>query len=174
MVLSALFAALTVVGGRLTVPVQPVPFTLQSFVTALSGVLLGPYWSALSQAVYVLLGLVGLPVFSEGGGFTYLFSPTFGYLLGFIVSSFLTGLLVRRAKRLTFPFALLACVAGMLAMYLLAVPWMYFSLRLLAKTIPFEKALLSGFLLFLPTDLLKCAAAALIGCKLRPALRRAF
>ena len=67
MLLTALFAALTAVGAFLRIPLGYSSFTLQVFFTCMAGVLLGPYWGAASQAVYVLLGLVGLPIFTEGG-----------------------------------------------------------------------------------------------------------
>lgn len=67
MLLTALFAALTAIGAFLKIPVGTISFTLQVFFTCMAGVLLGPYWGALSQFVYVALGLMGLPIFTEGG-----------------------------------------------------------------------------------------------------------
>ena len=65
--LAALFAAVTAAANFIKIPVGVVPITLLFFATALAGVLLGPRWGAASQAVYVVLGLVGLPVFTGGG-----------------------------------------------------------------------------------------------------------
>ena len=78
--LMALFAALTAVGAFITIPVPPVPFSLQIFFAILAGALLGSRRGAISVAVYVLLGLCGLPVFTKGAGLSYIFQPTFGYL----------------------------------------------------------------------------------------------
>lgn len=83
--LMALFAALTAVGAFITIPVPPVPFSLQIFFAILAGALLGSRRGAISVAVYVLLGLCGLPVFTKGAGLSYIFQPTFGYLAGFIL-----------------------------------------------------------------------------------------
>ena len=96
MLLAALFAALTAVGAFLKIPVGTVSFTLQVFFTCMAGVLLGPYWGALSQLVYVALGLAGLPIFTMGGGLTYFAVPTFGFLLGLIPMAFVVGLLSRK------------------------------------------------------------------------------
>lgn len=82
LVYTALFAALTAVGAFLRIPMGYSSVTLQYLFTAMAGLLLGRKWGALSQAVYVLLGLVGLPIFTMGGGFGYVFQPTFGFLLG--------------------------------------------------------------------------------------------
>ena len=89
MVLFALFTALIAIGAFIRIPVPFCPFTLQLLFTTLAGLLLGSRRGAASVAVYVLLGLVGLPVFTSGGGPSYIFQPTFGYLIGFIGGAWL-------------------------------------------------------------------------------------
>ena len=84
LVRTALFAALTAVGAFLKIPLGPSAITLQFFFTAMAGCLLGSGCGALSQLIYVLLGLLGLPIFTAGGGFSYVLHPTFGFLLGLI------------------------------------------------------------------------------------------
>ena len=91
LILTALFAALTAVGAFLKIPFPLSAITLQFFFTAMAGTLLGKKYGALSQAVYVLLGLVGVPNFALGGGFSYVFQPTFGFLLGLIPSAWVIG-----------------------------------------------------------------------------------
>ena len=81
---TALLSALTAVGAFIKIPLGVSSVTLQFFFTAMAGCLLPPLWSAASQGVYVLLGLVGLPIFTMGGGFSYVLQPTFGFLLGLI------------------------------------------------------------------------------------------
>ena len=90
MVYCALFTALIAVGAFIRVPVPVVPFTLQYLFTMLAGLLLGSRRGAVSVAVYVLLGLAGLPIFTEGGGLGYIFKPSFGYLVGFCVGAYQT------------------------------------------------------------------------------------
>ncbi|MFR6395144.1 MAG: biotin transporter BioY [Oscillospiraceae bacterium] len=96
---AALLAALTAVGAFIKIPLGYSSITLQFFFTAMAGCLLGPYWGAASQGVYVLLGLVGLPIFTLGGGFGYVFQPTFGFLLGLIPSALVIGLITRKNRR---------------------------------------------------------------------------
>jgi len=91
LILVALFAALTAVGAFIKIPIPYVPFTLQYFFCALAGIILGSKLGALSQIIYVAVGLVGAPVFTDGGGITYIFKPTFGYLIGFIVAAYVIG-----------------------------------------------------------------------------------
>ena len=95
MILCALFAALTAVGAFFKIPFALAAISLQFLFTAMAGVLLGAGYGALSQAVYVLIGLVGVPIFALGGGFSYIFQPTFGFLLGLIPCAFVIGKLAK-------------------------------------------------------------------------------
>ena len=161
MTLAALFAALTAIGAFIQVPLGFTSITLQVRFSCLAGVLLGTKWGAISQAVYVALGLVGLPVFTQGGGLGYLVKPSMGFLLGLILLSWLAGLLTRRDRS---PLRVaLACIAGVLAMYAVALPYMY---AVLNFYMGIEQSALDvikgGMLLFLPGDAVKIAVTALV------------
>lgn len=161
MVLAALFAALTAIGAFIQVPLGFTSFTLQTLFTCLSGVLLGAKWGAISQIVYVALGLVGLPVFTQGGGLGYLVKPSMGFLLGLILLAWLAGLLTRTDRS---PLrVVLACAVGELAMYAVALPYMYAVLNLYMGM---EKSALDvlkgGMLMFLLGDAVKIAVTALV------------
>ena len=93
----AIFTALTVICAKVTIPLQPVPFTMQTFAVLLAGMILGGRDGAISQIVYVALIAVGLPLDAFGMGSVALLGPTGGYLIGFIPAAFVTGLLVERA-----------------------------------------------------------------------------
>ena len=93
------FIILTALGAyvRIPLPFTPVPITLQTFFVLLSGAVLGRKWGSASQMGYLLLGIVGLPVFAgAGAGFAYLFGPTGGYIIGFIVASWLVGRIIHQ------------------------------------------------------------------------------
>ena len=79
LILCALFTALSAIGAFIRIPVPLVPFTLQITFTTLAGLLLGSKKGAISVAVYVLMGLIGIPVFTQGGGFSYVLKPSFGF-----------------------------------------------------------------------------------------------
>ena len=96
---TALLAALTAIGAFIKIPLGVSSITLQFFFTAMAGCLLGPMWGAVSQGVYVLLGLVGLPIFTLGGGFGYVLQPTFGFLLGLIPSAWVMGLITKKSRK---------------------------------------------------------------------------
>lgn len=168
MTLTAVFAALTAIGAFLRIPVGFTSFTLQLFFSCMAGLLLGPAWGAASQALYVLLGLAGVPIFTEGGGLVYLAKPTFGFLLGLIPMAFFVGLAARRLRLPLFPRLLLAGLIGLVVLYAVALPYLYLSL---GGAWSIGKTLVSGCLIFLPFDLCKLLCAALLGTKLLPRLR---
>ncbi|MDO4281865.1 MAG: biotin transporter BioY, partial [Peptococcaceae bacterium] len=80
LVLCGIFTALIAVGAFIRIPVPLVPFTMQVFFVIMAGLMLGARQAAVSTGVYVFLGLVGVPIFTQGGGPSYIFQPTVGYL----------------------------------------------------------------------------------------------
>ncbi|WP_296868259.1 biotin transporter BioY [Thermovirga sp.] len=173
MVLAAMFAVLTAVGAYIRIPTPVVPFTLQTMFVLLAGVLLGARVGALSQVLYVVIGFLGLPVFAGGvGGVQVVFSPTFGFLLGFIGGAFMSGFVLERLKAFTFKNVLLACIAGTAAIYLFGLMGLYLNLNFVAgKTVSLWKVLKIGFFPFVITDSLKALGVAALGAKIAPRLK---
>ncbi len=166
MVLASLFAALTAAGAYMAVPVGPVPIVLQNMFVFLAGLLLCSRWGLASVAVYLLAGIVGLPVFAGGtGGVGRILGPTGGFLLGYLPVVFLIGRLTERRSAVILR-DVAAMVTGALLLYACGVPWLK-----LVTGMPWDKALALGVLPFLPGDALKIAAAALIAKSLRPIMR---
>jgi len=103
------FSALVAVGAQIEIPNQPVPYTLQTFFVLLSGALLGKRYGPVSQILYLLLGVAGLPVYSGWGfGIARLLGPTGGYLLSFPVASFVVGYLLEHHKDLLWSLVTMA------------------------------------------------------------------
>lgn len=100
-------------------------FTLQLLFTTLAGLILGSRRGALSVGLYVLLGLSGVPVFTEGGGPSYIFQPTFGYLIGFIAGAWVTGRIREITGGKSFGQILLANLSGLLVVYLFGMVYVY-------------------------------------------------
>ena len=86
--LVALFSALIAVGAFIKIPFLLVPITLQTLFIVLSALVLERKLAVLSVIVYIMIGLVGFPIFANGGGINYIFSPTFGYLVSFIFATY--------------------------------------------------------------------------------------
>ena len=124
MMLVSIFTALMVVGAFVRIPFPLLPVTLQTFFCAFAGILLGSRLGALSQLLYVALGLTGLPIFSTGGGIMYIFSPSFGFLLGFIAGAFVTGLISELLKKRSLLNNFAAVLAGLVVIYMLGIPYM--------------------------------------------------
>ena len=173
MILVALFAALIAVGAFLRIPVPLVPFTMQTFFVALAGMLLGKKLGAASAALYVAIGLIGLPVFTQGGGIGYVLKPSFGYLIGFIVEAYLTGAIARKVEKPSFWRLTLAALAGSLALYVLGTTYFYFlSNYYLGNQVSVWTAMLYCFLVFVPGDIAKSVVAALIARRMLPVLQK--
>lgn len=130
LLLAALFAALTAIGSLIKIPVgTTMVFTLQTFFVFLTGMLLEARYAFVSMIVYMAIGLLGVPIFSTGGGIGYVLAPTFGYVIGFIVCAFLISLLVRKkllkfiSKAVDEPKSIL--MAKIIAFFLIALLALY-------------------------------------------------
>lgn len=166
----ALFAALTAAGALIRIQFFQATLTLQFFFTILAGLLLGARLGALSQALYVFLGLAGMPVFAAGGGIGYLFHPTFGFVLGLIPAAWLIGKLgatARSARRVT-----LACLGGLAVLYAVGLPYIALIVRVYQGGSIGTAALVTAYMLpYLPGDCLKIAACAALAPRIMRALR---
>lgn len=164
----ALMAALTAVMAQITVPIPPVPFTMQVLAVVLSGFLLGPRYGALAQVVYLLLGAVGLPVFAGfKGGVGILIGPTGGYLVSYPFAAAIAGLAAGAAVSAARGRAVAAGTAfGLLALlviYTAGATW----LAVQAGLSP-GAALAAGVLPFVLFDIIKVVLAALLAAAVAP------
>lgn len=157
----ALFTALTAVGAFIRIPLGYSSITLQTFFTAMAGCVLGPWYGALSQLVYVALGLVGLPIFTQGGGIGYLMQPTCGFLIGLIPAAWVIG---RIAGRKPEPKQIVpACLLGYGVLYAIGVPYMALILNtFLGKGMGFSAIMWAGMIPFLPGDMIKILCITLL------------
>jgi len=163
MVFASVFGAVTAAGAYLVIPVPPVPITLQTFFLYLAAALLGGRLAALSQAVYLLIGMIGLPVFSGGkAGIGVLLGPTGGYLFGFVVGAYVTGRLAELRNNPGPVWLILSMAAGTAVIYLLGV----LQLILVAR-FSVHQAIIVGVFPFLIGDALKVGVAVLITLKVR-------
>ncbi len=173
MALCALFTALTAVGAFIKIPVPVVPFTLQILFTMLAGLLLGGRLGAVSVGLYAFLGLAGLPVFAEGGGLWYLLKPSFGYILGFIVGSYVTGKMTENPDGLTYHKILIANFTGLAIVYGMGMIYYYVICNFVINTpIGLWPLFLYCFLLVVPGDICLCFVAAALAKRLKPVLER--
>ena len=141
---------------KIPLPLTPVPLTGQTFAVLLVGATLGSKRGVLSMLLYITLGAFGLPVFAGGAsGLTYLSGPTLGYLIGFVLAAFVTGLLAERGLERSVRTSLLPFLLGTIIIYICGVAWLSIVLG------SFSKAIMAGLVPFLMGDLLKLLAASL-------------
>lgn len=165
-VYSSLFVALIAIGAFISIPIGPVPIVLQNMFVLLAALILGPLWGLACVAVYLVIGLAGLPVFSGGtSGIGKLFGPTGGYLLGYLPCVFVTASISKGLGKKMYG-DVIAMVIGSLIVYAAGVPWL-----MAVTSMPFQKALTVGMYPFLIGDALKIVAAAFIAKRLRPAIK---
>lgn len=132
--IGAMFVALTSIGANMTsiapfLVVGGVPITLQTFFAILTGLVLGSRLGAFSMFVYVMLGLVGAPVFAQfKGGIGMILSPTFGFILSFILVAYVAGKI--REMNSSFPYYIVAALVAMTINYVFGTNWMYAAYQL--------------------------------------------
>jgi biotin transport system substrate-specific component len=166
-VMFALFTALIAVGAFIRIPVPVCPFTLQLLFTTLAGLILGSRRGAMAVLLYVALGLVGVPVFTQGGGPSYVFQPTFGYLIGFAAGAWLTGRMVEGESQPSMKRLLAANFAGLFIVYLFGMVYVYIiNNYYLGTPIGIWPVVLYCFILAVPGDICLCILAAGIARRL--------
>jgi biotin transport system substrate-specific component len=126
MVLAALFTGLMVAGALITIPFPTVPLVIADAFPWLAGLVLGPFWAAVSTGLYLLLGVFGLPVFAKGAaGVGVLLGPTGGFLAGYLLSALAVGWL-RDPRGRSLVRNGLAVAVGLAVVYLAGLPWLAF------------------------------------------------
>lgn len=167
----SLFTALIAVGAFIKIPIPVVPFTLQFLFTTLAGLLLGSKMGAVSVIAYMVLGLVGLPIFSEGGGIWYVFKPSFGYIIGFCIGTYVTGLMAERMKEKTIPGYLAANFTGLMIVYAVGMIYYYLICNYVINTpIAIGPLFLYCFILAVPGDICLCILSAGLVKRMKPVL----
>ncbi len=153
------FSVLTAVAAQITIPVMPVPFTLQTMMVLLSGAFLGSKKGAYSQIAYLTMGIMGLPVFAQipdtAIGFARLFGPTGGYLLSYPLAAFIAGYLIEKNKSYV-NFVVSMFLADIV---ILLVGSLYLGVFYLGNIV---KALETGAIVFLLWEVVKVFASASI------------
>lgn len=174
---SAIFACLITIGAYLALPMPLVPFTMQVMFVMMAGQIGGRKVGFYSVLIYILLGVMGVPVFSKGGGLSYILSPTFGYILGFLISAYVIGILVEKKDvNIKIIDRFFSNIIGMIFIYFCG----YFYYLLLTKIhlkvdFDYYKVFKSFVLIFIPKEILSCVFAAVLSDKISKILKkRAF
>jgi biotin transport system substrate-specific component len=160
-VLVAAGAALTAIAAQISIPLQPVPITGQTLAVLLVGVTLGATRGGLALLLYAILGIVGLPVFSDHtSGWGVIAGPTGGYIIGFIFAAILTGWLAQREWDRKLLRNLLAFLAGSVIPFAFGLPWLAVALGQLGYPNDLNSVLVAGFYPFIVGGLIKAVVGA--------------
>lgn len=170
----AIFTALIAVGAFISVPIGPVPFTMQNFFVFMAGLLLPPVFAFSSVFLYILLGLVGIPIFAGfTGGPQVIVSPTFGFLIAFAVDAWFISIFCHGSNHLS--KIIIVLLLSEVITYLLGLPYMYFSMtHFMNVPIHFQTVLSKGMIPFLLPDLVKLFIAAITAPKIYRGIKQLY
>lgn len=170
---TALMAAVCCILGPLSIPIGAIPISLSVLSVYLCVFALGTKFGTVSVLIYLLLGAVGLPVFSGfQGGIAKLAGPTGGYIIGFVFQAFVTGIFLDIASRSEgirkYVIQIIGMVIGLAVCYTFGTIWF-----MVSTSTPLAASLSTCVIPFLPFDALKIAIGAIVGNALRIALSKA-
>lgn len=168
--LTGLMAAVICILGpiSLPIPVSPVPVSLGFFAVYLTVYILGMKMGSVSVLIYVLLGFVGLPVFTGfSGGIGKVLGPTGGYIIGYLFMTPIIGFFVDKWKK-NYVLIVLGMLLGTTVCYLFGTLWLAYQ-----GGMSFSAALAAGVLPFIPADIVKLILAVLVGEPVRRRLWKA-
>lgn len=162
----SLLAALTYISGFITIPMGPVPFTLQTLFVLLTGLLLRPSAALLTQVLHLALKLL------LGGG-QIILSPSFGFLFGFILAAWGMSFYLQYTKKRVSSYVI-AAFLGTLLTYLIGMPYMGLILNsYMGADYSVVQVFWMGMGLFIPGDLVKAGLAVFVGVRLKHHIRLA-
>ena len=165
---TGIFTAMTAAGAFISIPIGPVPITLQSFFVLLSGIILGS-----KKAVFfsdnILALSYRLPVFAGfSGGIQSIFKPSFGFIIGYVAAAYAVGRLTE--EKTVIQYLWVAVLMGTLIIYTFGLPYMHYILNImLHNNFSIIKILQSGMFAFIPGDVFKAVVAVLIAKRLKAA-----
>lgn len=173
--LVSLFTALIAIGAYIRIPVPVTPFTLQVLFVILAGLLLGAKLGSASVAAYLILGLAGIPIFTQGGGLGYIFVPTFGYIIGFLFAAYIIGKITYKVESPSFKRLLCASLIGLSVVYIFGVSYYYVICNfVISNPIGVWPLILHCFILVVPGDIALCVLATILCKRLIPVIKRRF
>ncbi|HEX6923374.1 MAG TPA: biotin transporter BioY [Bacillales bacterium] len=174
---AGMFAALMAIGANLTsmITFGAIPLTMQTFFAIMAGALLGSRLGATSMLVYMIVGLIGVPVFAGfSGGPGTIFSQSFGFIISFIFVAYVTGKIIEAKPHPGLPRFFAACFVGLFLNYAIGTTIMYFALNFWvagSEAVPYFTAW--AFMLpFLPKDILFTIIAAVIAPRIYQSVRK--
>lgn len=174
LVFISLFTALTIVSSMLHFTLGPIPFSLQIVTVFIVAHLFSVKIAFWSQALYVVMGLLGLPIFASGGGLFYVMKPTFGFLIGFVVAALVMAILKQKWTQRNFVTTFLINLAGTVVIYVFGCVYFYFIMNFVLHTPISASQTFSGIVLLSgPGDIILGAVSAVLILRLEKVMKGA-
>ena len=172
--LTAILLALLIVLSQLSVPIGPIPITLQTLAVLFIGYFLSPRSTVIATFTYLVGGLVGLPIFSNfQGGLQSVLLPSFGFILSFIPAAFFQALYLRKKDSSKIKHLMMAGIINFATTYSIGLIYMAIILNVyLGSNLTLTGILMAGFLPFIPGDLLKLFISISLAKRLLPILEQ--
>ncbi|MDE7301304.1 MAG: biotin transporter BioY [Clostridia bacterium] len=161
----AIFVALMIAGAFIKIPFPFMPLTFQTVFSVLAGLLLGWKKGMISMFAYMLTGLIGLPVFTGGGGIAYVVMPSFGYILGFIAAAGVAGIAYKRRKKIW--QIILLSLAAFLVDYVFGIAY-FIAVWTISGYSGLGAAIVTYNLVYMPKDAVFAVLAALLSAAVTP------
>lgn len=171
----SIFVVLMMLTGTvIKIPFPLVPLTFQTLVSVLSGLLLGWKKGLYAMLAYLILGLIGIPVFAAGGGIFYIVKPSFGYIIGFVLGAVVAGLIRGRDIKAPFWRYVLGGIGGFIANYAIGI--LYFIVVWLAQygETGLGAAIISYNVVYMPKDIVLCILGAIVSWKVAPVVIKKY
>lgn len=164
----AICLSILIICSKISFNIGIISLTLQTFAVVIISLLLKWKKASIIFLTYIIMGLIGIPVFSNGGGFYYIFAPSFGFIIGFFVSSFIIGSNIGNSKWLK----IIKGIIGLLVLDIIGMIYMYLILKfyLDSPKATVTYVIEAGFLPFILKDLVSTVLAGLIAIRLEPVL----
>ncbi len=165
----AIFTALMAVSAFIEIPLPLMPITFQTVIAVLAGLMLGWKKGMIATAVYAAMGLLGLPVFTKGGGLHYVMQPSFGYILGFIASAGVAGIFYKKQLRLW--QTVLLAIAATFVDYVFGMAY-FAAVWQISGYAKLWESLVTYNIIFIPKDVILAILAAALSHAVMPAVRK--
>ncbi|MBD5100805.1 MAG: biotin transporter BioY [Clostridiales bacterium] len=165
---SGIFIAFLIISAFINIPIGTIKITMQFLVANVCALMLGKKWGTISLVLYIVLGLIGLPIFSSGGGPAYVLQPSFGYMIGFTIGGFVAAWYREKRGKRNFSTYMIASIINMLIMDVIGTVYgagiMYGYMHSTMGAWAFFWAFLVPFI---PIDIIKCVISSMICSKIR-------
>ncbi len=154
LVLSAIFTVLIIIGTYIKIPLPFIPITFQVLFVLLAGSLIKFPYAPLAPFTYMMLGLLGVPIFTKGGGFWYIFEKSFGYIIGFVIAAAIMSYLIKKLKRNILNLTLINII-GVFIIYFFGIIYFYMIQNFYIKvSMPIGLVLYYGLFLTIASDII--------------------